>query len=327
MTEAPDRNLGLELVRATESAAMAAARWMGKGDKNESDRAAVNAMRYMLNTVDMDGIVVIGEGEKDKAPMLYNGEVLGKGVPPQMDIAVDPIDGTRLLSLGRPGAISVVGVAERGSLFNPEHVFYFNKIAVGPRARGVIDITAPVAINIRNVAKALDKDIDDITVVVLDRPRHQKLVDKIRHVGARIRLITDGDVSGALMTAKDESGIDMLMGIGGAPEAIIAACALKCVGGDIQCAPWAENGEEMRKAEEIGLKPDTVLTIDDMVKGDNVFFAATGITDGELLSGVKYNGNTIRTYSIVMRSKSGTVRYINSIHRADKLMRISEIPY
>jgi fructose-1,6-bisphosphatase II len=323
----PDRNMALELVRATEAAAMAAGRWMGRGDKNGADGAAVNAMRFMLNTVTMDGIVVIGEGEKDQAPMLFNGERLGTGEPPLVDIAVDPIDGTTLTSQGRPNAVSVVAVAEKGTLFDPKHIYYMDKIATGPEAAGVIDINAPVAENIAAVAKAKKKGKEDVTVVVLDRPRHQQLVSEIRATGARIRFISDGDVSGALMTCKQGSGMDLLMGIGGSPEAVITACALLCVGGDFQCKLWPRNDIEAAQCKEKGLDPKKVLYINDLVKSDNVFFAATGVTDGELLRGVRYDGNRIHTHSLVMRSKSGTIRYIDALHSAEKLQTFSSINY
>ena len=323
----PDRNMALELVRATEAAAMAAGRWMGRGDKNGADGAAVNAMRFMLNTVTMDGIVVIGEGEKDQAPMLFNGERLGTGEPPLVDIAVDPIDGTTLTSQGRPNAVSVVAVAEKGTLFDPKHIYYMDKIATGPEAAGVIDINAPVAENIAAVAKAKKKGKEDVTVVVLDRPRHQQLVSEIRATGARIRFISDGDVSGALMTCKQGSGMDLLMGIGGSPEAVITACALLCVGGDFQCKLWPRNDIEAAQCKEKGLDLKKVLYINDLVKSDNVFFAATGVTDGELLRGVRYDGNRIHTHSLVMRSKSGTIRYIDALHSAEKLQTFSSINY
>lgn len=323
----PDRNMALELVRGTEAAAMAAGRWMGRGDKNGADGAAVDAMRVMLNTVEMDGIVVIGEGEKDEAPMLYNGENLGTGKEPRVDIAVDPIDGTRLCALGRLNSISVVAVAERGSMYDPKHIFYMNKLATGPEAADVLDITLPIEENIRRVAKAKGKSVDDVTVVVLDRPRHESLIAAIRSAGARIRLIPDGDVAGALMTCKEGSGIDLLAGIGGSPEAVITAAALKCVGGNMQCLLWPRNEEEANHCREVGLSLDEVLTIDKLVKGDNVFFAATGVTDGELLKGVRYEGKTITTESLVMRAKSGTVRYIKARHSVEKLHKLSRINY
>lgn len=327
MGELPDRNLAMELVRVTEAAALAAGRWMGRGDKVGVDQAAVDAMRLVLNTIQLDGMVVIGEGEKDEAPMLYNGEVLGAGVPPKVDIAVDPIDGTRLTSLGLPGALSVVALAERGSMYAPGHIVYMNKIAVGLAAKGAIDIELPVAENLRRIAEAKHRDVNDLTVVILDRPRHERLIEDVRESGARIKLIPDGDIAGGLMTAFEETGMDVLMGIGGSPEAVITACGLKCIGGEIQCKLWPRDENERLLAEELGLGVDRVLTTDDLVSGDNVFLAATGVTDGELLEGVKYFGNGARTYSIVMRSKSGTVRRIEATHRLDKLTRFSQIAF
>jgi len=323
----PERNMALELVRATEAAAMAAGRWMGRGDKNASDNAAVNAMRYMLNTISMNGVVVVGEGEKDEAPMLYSGEVLGTGDEPPVDIAVDPIDGTRLLALGRPNAISVVALSERGTMYDPKHIFYMNKIAAGPEAAEVIDIEAPIAENLKGVAKALHKSVEDVTVVVLDRPRHEQIISEIRSAGARIRLIPDGDIAGALMTCREESGIDLLVGIGGSPEAVVSACALKCVGGNMQCKLWPRNSEEAARCRELGMDLRQVLSINDLVSSDNVFFAATGVTDGELLKGVRYEGSRIRTASLVMRSKSGTIRYVDAIHSLRKLEMFSDIEY
>jgi len=323
----PDRNMALELVRATEAAAMSAGRWMGRGDKNAVDRAAVNAMRYMLNTVSMDGVVVIGEGEKDQAPMLFNGEKLGLGCEPKVDIAVDPVDGTTLTALGRPNAVSVVAVAESGTLYSPKHIFYMNKIATGPEAGDVIDIELSATENIKRVAKAKRKAVEDVTVVVLDRPRHEELIGEIRSLGARIKLIPDGDVAGALMTCKEDSGVDLLLGIGGSPEAVISACAIKCIGGNFQCKLWPRNEEERARCLELGMDVDKVLYIDDLVRSDNVFFAATGVTDGELLKGVRYGGEAIFTHSLVMRSKSGTVRYVEAIHKSRKLYEISSVDY
>ncbi|MCW5851291.1 MAG: class II fructose-bisphosphatase [Anaerolineae bacterium] len=327
MANRPDRNLAMELVRVTEAAAMAAGRWMGRGDKNKSDQAAVDAMRLILGSIDMDGVVVIGEGEKDEAPMLYNGEVIGNGEPPRVDIAVDPIDGTRLLSLGRSNAISVVALAERGAMFNPGPCFYMDKIAVGPDARGAIDIDAPVAVNLRNIARSKGEDVEDLTVVILDRPRHDKLIRDVRHAGARIRLITDGDVAGSIMTAIEGTGVDVLMGVGGTPEGVITACALKCLGGEIQGKLWPRTEDEAQKARDMGYDLNAVLRTDDLVKGEDVFFAATGITDGELLKGVHYYAGGASTRSLVMRARSGTVRFIDSRHRWDKLMRISQLPF
>jgi fructose-1,6-bisphosphatase II len=327
MSERPERNLALELVRVTEAAALAAGRFMGRGDKEGGDRAAVDAMRLVLNSVEMDGIVVIGEGEKDEAPMLYNGEMLGTGHEPQVDIAVDPIDGTRLLALGKANSLATVAVADRGSMFNPGPIVYMDKIAVGPEAKGSVDIEAPTPVNLRSVARAKGKDVRDLTVVVLERPRHDKLVADIRKAGARIRLITDGDVAGALMTAWPDSGVDILMGVGGTPEGVLAACALKAMGGEIQGKLVARSEDEATKAQALGYNLAQVLTIDDLVRSNNVFFAATGITDGELLHGVKYFGNGARTHSLVMRSKSGTVREVVARHRWDKLMQFSQVKY
>ncbi len=327
MNQKPDRNLALELVRATEAAALAAGRWMGRGDKIGADQAAVDAMRLSLNSIAMNGMVVIGEGEKDKAPMLYNGEVLGTGDPPPVDIAVDPIDGTRLTSLGLPGALSVVALSERGTMYFPGSIVYMNKIAVGPQAKGVIDINAPVEENLKKVAKAKKRDVDDLTVVILDRPRHEQLISEVRAAGARIKLIPDGDIAGGLMTAIEDTGLDILMGIGGSPEAVVTACALKCIGGEIQCKLWPRNEEERQKALDEGLDLEQVLAIDELAQGDNVFFAATGVTDGELLQGVKYFGSGAKTYSIVMRSRSGTVRLVEATHKWEKLMRFSQIKF
>jgi fructose-1,6-bisphosphatase II len=327
MSERPDRNLALELVRVTEAAALSAGRFMGRGDKIGGDKAAVDAMRLVLNSVEMDGLIVIGEGEKDEAPMLYNGEVLGTGNGPQVDIAVDPIDGTRLLALGRSNSLATVALSGRGTMFNPGPIVYMEKIAVGPEAKGAIDIEVSPMVNLRSIARAMGKAIQDLAVTVLDRPRHEKLIAEIRKAGARIRLITDGDVAGALMTAWPDSGIDVLMGVGGTPEGVIAACALKCMGGEIQGKLVARNEAEAQKARELGYDLNKVLTIDDLVRSDDVFFAATGITDGELLDGVKYYGKGARTHSLVMRSKSGTVREIIARHEWDKLMEISQIKF
>ena len=327
MAQEPDRNLALELVRVTEAAALAAGRWMGRGDREAADRAAVEAMRLMLRSIDMDGVVVIGEGEKDEAPMLYNGERIGNGRPPQVDVAVDPIDGTRLLVLGRPGALAVIALSERGTMFSPGRIVYMHKLAVGPEAREVIDLDAPVVENLRRIARAKGKDVDDLTVVILDRERHADLIREVRAAGARIKLIPDGDVSAALMTAFPDSGIDLLIGIGGSPEGVIAAAALKCLGGELQARLWPRNEEERRFAAEMGYDLHRILTADDLVRGDNIFFAATGITDGEILRGVRYTGTGARTHSLVMRSRSGTIRFVEAHHRWDKLMRISGYPY
>lgn len=323
----PDRNLALEFCRGTEAAAMAAGRMMGRGDKNAADGAAVNAMRYMLNTVDMDGCVVIGEGEKDEAPMLFNGEHLGTKNGAEVDIAVDPIDGTTLTAKGLSGAISVVAGAPKGTMFNPKTVFYMNKIAVGPEAKDVINIEDSVAENIRRIAEAKHKSIGDVTVVVLDRPRHDNLIREIREAGARIKMISDGDIAGALLTCKAERGADVLMGIGGTPEAVITACAIKAMGGNMQGKLWARDDAERQKGIDAGMDFDKVLSINDLVSSDDVFFAATGITDGDFLKGVRYDGSRIHTSSLVMRSKSGTVRYIDAVHSLEKLNRVSGIDY
>ena len=327
MSRSPERNLALELVRVTEAAALAAGRWMGRGDKIAGDQAAVDAMRLMLNSVDMDGTVIIGEGEKDEAPMLYNGERLGNGNGPAVDVAVDPIDGTTLLSLGRPNALSVVAVAEQGSMFDPGPIMYMDKIAVGPAAAGAIDLDAPVETNLRKIAQAHRKDLDDLTVIVLDRPRHEELIRQIRAVGARIRTISDGDVAGAILAAVEGNGIDVLMGIGGTPEGVISAAALKCLGGAIQGRLHPRNEEEREAAIAQGYDLDKVLDRDELVSSENVFFSATGITDGELTGGVRYSGDGAETFSVVMRSRSGTVRTVHSRHRWDKLMRISQVAY
>jgi fructose-1,6-bisphosphatase II len=316
---APDRNLAMELVRVTEAAALSAARWMGRGDKEGADGAAVDAMRTVLSTVAMDGVVVIGEGEKDEAPMLYNGERIGTGEPPPTDIAVDPIDGTTLTSLGRGNAIAVIAVSERGTMFNPGPCVYMEKIAAGPESVGIIDITRSPTENLEAIAKAKGEAIRDVTAVILDRPRHADLIAEVRAAGARIRLITDGDVAGAISTAWPESGADVLFGIGGTPEGVIAAAALKCMGGVMEGRLWPRNDEERDLAIAQGYNLDAVLTIDDLVAGDNCFFAATGITDGELLRGVHYDGSGASTQSLLMRSKSGTVRRVDARHRLDKL--------
>ncbi|ALG06605.1 class II fructose-bisphosphatase [Kibdelosporangium phytohabitans] len=325
--ELPDRNLALELVRVTEAAAMSAGRWVGRGDKNGGDGAAVDAMRKLIGTVSMQGVVVIGEGEKDEAPMLFNGEEVGDGNGPACDVAVDPIDGTTLMAKGMPNAIAVLAVAERGAMFDPSAVFYMEKIAVGPEAADVIDLTAPVAENIRRVAKAKHTDVSDVTVCILDRPRHEQLVAEVRRAGARIHFISDGDVAGAISAARPNTGVDMLLGIGGTPEGIIAASALKCMGGAIQARLWPQDDAERQKAIDAGHDLDRVLATDDLVSGDNVFFCATGITDGDLLRGVHYRSGGCTTQSIVMRSKSGTVRMIDGFHRLTKLREYSTVDF
>lgn len=327
VAEQPDRNLALDLVRVTEAAALAAGRWMGRGAKNAADQAAVDAMRLMLNTIEMDGVIVIGEGEKDAAPMLFNGERLGTGAPPLVDIAVDPIDGTSLTATGRSGALSVVALAPRGTMYAPGKLVYMDKIAVGPEAKGVIDINAPVEVNLRAIAKAKARDIDDLTVMILDRPRHAELITQVRLTGARIRLISDGDVAAAISASTEGTGIDALLGVGGSPEAVITAAALKCLGGEIQCKLWPRDARERQFALENSLDLEQVLTMDDLVRSEDVFFAATGITRGELLDGVQYFGTGARTTSVVMRSKSGTIRHIVAAHRWDKLMQFSQIKF
>jgi len=325
--ERPDRNLALEIVRVTEAAALAAARWVGRGDKIAADQAAVDAMRLMLDSVSMDGVVVIGEGEKDEAPMLYNGEQVGNGAGPQVDVAVDPIDGTRLTSVGQPNALSVVAVAERDTMFFPGAAVYMEKIAVGPDAVGAIDITASPEENVQRVARAKRVGPEEITVVILDRDRHEGIIQACRDVGARVYLITDGDVAPAIAAARPDSGIDILMGIGGTPEGVIAACALKCLGGDMQGRLYPRNDEERDKLEGAGYDISDILTIEHLVSGKDVFFAATGITNGALLRGVHYDGDGASTYSMVMRSRSGTVRYVEAHHEFEKLERFSTIAY
>ncbi|GAB20730.1 fructose 1,6-bisphosphatase class II [Gordonia effusa NBRC 100432] len=323
--QAPDRNLAMELVRVTEAAALAAGRWVGRGDKNGGDGAAVDAMRELLSTVSMRGVVVIGEGEKDEAPMLYNGEEVGNGQGPECDVAVDPIDGTTLMAEGRPNSIAVIALAERGAMYDPSAVFYMDKIAVGPEAKGAIDIDQSVEWNINSVAKAKGIEVGDVTVVVLDRPRHADLIADIRKAGAKVRLISDGDVAGAVAAAGDYSSVDILMGVGGTPEGIITAVAMKCMGGEIQGKLWPRNEEERQKALDAGHDLDRVLGTDDLVGGDNTFFCATGVTNGDMLRGVTYRANGATTRSLVMRSKSGTIRRVESVHRVEKLREYARI--
>jgi len=328
MEQRPDRNLALELVRVTEAAALAAGRWVGRGDKIAADQAAVDAMRLMIDSVSMDGVVVIGEGEKDEAPMLYNSEAVGNGEGPACDVAVDPIDGTRLTSVGQPNALSVIALAERGSMFYPGAAVYMEKIATGPEAADAIDITATPEENVRLVAKAKGIRPEEVGVVILDRDRHAEIIQRVRDVGARVHLITDGDVAGAVAAATTRrSGLDMLLGIGGTPEGVIAAAALKCIGGAIQGRLYPRNDDERRKLIEAGFDIGRVLTTDDLVAGRDVFFAATGITDGSLLRGVKYWPDGATTYSMVMRSRSGTVRIVEAEHRFAKLELFSSIEY
>lgn len=322
-----DRNLALELVRTTEAAALGAARWMGRGDKISADAAAVHGMRTILASIQMDGVVVIGEGEKDEAPMLFIGEEVGTGGEPRVDIAVDPIDGTTLLSKGMPNSVAVVALAERGSMYASPGIVYMNKISVGPEAAKVIDIRASTEENVRRVAEAKRMNVSDLTVVVLDRPRHQTLIAEIVATGARLKLISDGDVAGSLMASQPGTGVDMLMGIGGSPEAVISAAALKCIGGAIQCTLWPRDEQERQQALEAGLELDKVFHADDLVASDNVFFAATGITDGELLRGVHYTPTGATTQSLVMRSRSGTIRRIDATHRLEKLQEYVEVPF
>ncbi|MGI8535446.1 MAG: class II fructose-bisphosphatase [Mycobacteriales bacterium] len=325
--EIPDRNLAMELVRVTEAAAMAGGRWVGRGDKNGGDKAAVDAMRSLIGTVSMRGVVVIGEGEKDEAPMLFNGEEVGDGDGPECDVAVDPIDGTTLMANGMPNAIAVMAVAERGTMYDPSSVFYMDKLVTGADAADVVDISAPAAFNIQAVAKAKGGAVEDVTVCILDRPRHDDLVRDVREAGARIKFITDGDVAGAVMACSEGTGIDLMMGVGGTPEGIITACAVKCLGGTIQGKLKATTKSEFENAAAAGLDLDKILGTDDLVRSDNVFFVATGITDGELVHGVRYRGGGATTESLVMRSKSGTIRRVTSQHRLTKLRAYASVDY
>ena len=318
VTPGPDRNLALELVRTTEAASIAASRWMGRGDKEGADGAAVDAMRFVLGGVSMDGVVVIGEGEKDEAPMLYNGERIGNGQPPATDIAVDPIDGTTLTALGRGNAIAVIAVADRGSMFDPGPCVYMEKIATGPQAASVIDIDMSPTENLQAVADAKGEAVMDLTAVILDRDRHVDLIQEVREAGARIRLIPDGDITGAISTAWPDAGADILFGIGGTPEGVITAVAMKCMGGALQGRLWPRNEREKKHAIKAGYDLESVLTQDDLVRTDNCFFAATGVTDGDLLKGVQYGPHSCKTQSLVMRGKSGTVRFVETHHRLDK---------
>ncbi|UGY93430.1 class II fructose-bisphosphatase [Streptomyces gobiensis] len=325
--EAPDRNLALELVRVTEAGAMASGRWVGRGDKNGADGAAVKAMRTLVSTVSMNGVVVIGEGEKDEAPMLYNGERVGDGTGPECDVAVDPVDGTTLTAKGMANAVSVLAVAERGTMFDPSAVFYMDKLVTGPEAAEFVDIDAPASVNVRRIAKAKGCAPEDVTAVVLDRPRHDGIVKEVRESGARIKFISDGDVAGAIMAVREGTGVDLLLGVGGTPEGIIAACAIKCLGGTIQGKLWPKDEAERQRALDAGHDLDRVLHTDDLVSGENVFFVATGITDGDLLRGVRYRAETAFTESLVMRSKSGTIRQIDSTHQLSKLRAYSAIDF
>ncbi|RNE48510.1 class II fructose-bisphosphatase [Corynebacterium alimapuense] len=325
--EVPDRNLAMELVRVTEAAALASGRWVGRGRKEDGDGAAVDAMRQLINSVNMNGVVVIGEGEKDEAPMLFNGEHVGNGQGAEIDIAVDPVDGTTLMAEGRPNAISVIAASERGSMYDPSAVFYMDKIAVGPEAAGSIDIEAPVSHNINAVARVKGIKPADVTVVVLDRPRHNELIADIRRAGAKVRLISDGDVAGAIAAAQDSNSIDIAMGVGGTPEGIITACALKCMGGEIQGKLAPIDEAEADRARAAGLDVNAVLGLNDLVASDNCYFAATGVTNGDMLRGVSYRADSATTRSLVMRSKSGTVRYVESRHQLAKLQEYSVVDY
>jgi len=326
--EKPDRNLAIEIVRVTEAAALAAARWQGLGRKDDGDQAAVDAMRKMLETVEMDGTVVIGEGEKDEAPMLFNGESVGTGALPQVDIAVDPIDGTRLLAEGRPGAVAVLAAAPTGTMFDPGPCVYMEKIVVGHEAAEVVDLDRPLPDNLRAVAKATGKELRDLTVIMLDRDRHEEAKRQIREAGARLQFITDGDVAGGILAAWDERPeVDVLYGIGGTPEGVVTACAVKALDGQILGRLWPRNDEEKRAALDAGYDLDAVLSADDLVRSEDCFFSATGITPGQLVNGVQFRGNGAITQSLVMRSKSGTVRLITARHRFEKLRRYASVEY
>lgn len=325
MFEPVERNLGLEMVRVTETAAMGAARWLGRGDKEAADQAAVDGMRLHLATLDIDGLVIIGEGEKDSAPMLFNGERVGTGKGLVVDVAVDPVDGTTLTASGIPGAIAVIALSEgRGSMYAPGSLVYMDKIAVGPEAAGVIDLEAPIDHNLRQVAKAKRKDVNDLRVLILDRARNQEYIDGVRQAGARISLIGDGDVAGAIATAQDETAADVLLGIGGSPEAVIAAGALLCMGGEIQCKLWPRDDSERQEAIDTGLDLDQVMTTKDLVRSENVFFAATGVTGGDYLRAVEFRREDhVVTHSVIMRSKTGSIRYMTATHNLARLSEIS----
>ncbi|MEY4989515.1 MAG: fructose 1,6-bisphosphatase [Actinomycetota bacterium] len=318
MSASPDRNLGMELVRATEAAAIQASKYIGRGDKNAADKAAVDAMRAYLSTVDFEGTVVIGEGEKDEAPMLYNGEVVGNGNGPACDIAVDPVDGTSLTAAGRGHAISVIAVSDRGSMYNPKDVFYMDKLITTAAGRGVVSLDQSAGDNVRDLAKALKKDVRDITVALIDRPRHQQTMDEIRAAGARTRLFLDGDVAAGIHAVTGEGGIDMLLGVGGAPEGTISACATKALGGFMQGRIKPQSPEEMRRALEAGHDLNRIFEQDDLVTSDNTYFVATGVTDGMLAAGVTRVGNYIRTESVILRSKSGTIRKVTADYLAER---------
>ncbi len=324
---APEKNLALDMVRVTEAAALASARWMGKGDKNAGDQAAVDAMRLSFNTLDVQGRVVIGEGEKDEAPMLYNGERIGTGLGPAVDVAVDPVEGTNLLAYGRPNAISVVGVAPAGAMFDPGPSYYMKKLVVPAPAKDVVDLDAPTKVNLNLIAKALGKDIEDLVVFVLDKPRHQTLIQEIRKAGARIQLHTDGDVAGALMAIDPRSDVDVMMGTGGTPEGVISACAIRIMGGEMYARLDPQKEEEKRALAEAGVDLSRIFTVSTLVNTDDLFFSATGISGGTFLKGVRFTGTGAHTHSLVMRGKTGTIRYIEAVHTWDKLMKISAVKY
>lgn len=327
MVEAPERNLALDIVRITEAAALASARWLGRGDKEAGDGAAVDAMRISFATLHIDGLVVIGEGEKDNAPMLFNGEKVGMGVGPRLDVAVDPVEGTSLLAYGRPNAISVVGVAPKDSMFDPGPSFYMQKLVVAREARDVIDLDAPVKVNLVNVAKAMGKSVQDLVVFVLDKPRHEKLISEIRQAGARIQLQTDGDVAGGLMAVDPRSEVDIMMGTGGTPEGVLAACAIKGMGGQILARLDPQSYVEKEAINEAGIDAREVLTVNDLVRSDDCFFAATGISGGDFLRGVRYSSKYAVTHSLVLRGKTGTLRYVESYHNMDRLSKFSAVRY
>lgn len=325
--EAPQKNLALDLVRVTETAALSSARWLGKGNKNAGDQAAVDAMRLSFNALDIAGKIIIGEGEKDKAPMLFNGEKLGTGQGPALDVAVDPVEGTNLLAYGRPNAISVIGVAPAGAMYNPGPSFYMQKLVVPSQAKNVVDIDAPVAENLSSIAKALGKDVNDLVVFVLDKPRHAKMIEEIRSVGARIQLHTDGDVCGALMAVDPRANVDVMMGTGGTPEGVLAACAIKGMGGEIFARLDPQSYIEKEAILEAGVDLRAIHTVDTLIRSNDVFFAATGISGGTFLKGVSYAGGAATTHSLVIRARTGTLRYIESIHNLDQLMKISSVNY
>ncbi len=327
MVEAPEKNLALDIVRITEAAALASARWLGRGDKEAGDGAAVDAMRISFATLHIDGLVIIGEGEKDNAPMLANGEKVGMGVGPCLDVAVGPVEGTRLLAYGRPNAISVVGVAPQGSMFNPGPSYYMQKLVVSREARDVVDLDAPVKVNLANVAKAMGKSVQDLVVFVLDKPRHEKLISEIRQAGARIQLHTDGDVAGSLMAVDPRSEVDIMMGTGGTPEGVLAACAIKGMGGQILARLDPQSYVEKEAINEAGVDVREVLTVNDLVRSDDCFFAATGISGGDFLRGVRYSSKYAVTHSLVLRGKTGTLRYVESYHNMDRLSKFSAVRY